>query len=126
MTGARPVYAVVGSGYMGGGIAQSLALSGADVRIADVDIEIARGNRERLVREAEQFVRNAALTYWHETGTCRMGRDEMAVVDSKLKVRGIDGLRVADGSIMPRVTTGNTMAPCMSIGERMAEILKQA
>ncbi|WP_347345220.1 3-hydroxyacyl-CoA dehydrogenase family protein [Microbacterium sp.] len=56
MTGARPVYAVVGSGYMGGGIAQSLALSGADVRIADVDLEIARGNRERLVREAEQFV----------------------------------------------------------------------
>ena len=56
MTGARPVYAVVGSGYMGGGVAQSLALSGADVRIADVDLEIARGNRERLVREAEQFV----------------------------------------------------------------------
>lgn len=56
MTDARPVYAVVGSGYMGGGIAQSLALSGADVRIADVDLEIARGNRERLVREAEQFV----------------------------------------------------------------------
>lgn len=51
----RPVYAVIGSGYMGGGIAQSLALSGADVRIADVDIEVARGNRERLIAEAEQF-----------------------------------------------------------------------
>ncbi|TCJ23590.1 3-hydroxyacyl-CoA dehydrogenase family protein [Microbacterium sp. PI-1] len=51
----RPVYAVVGSGYMGGGIAQSLALSGADVRIADVDIEIARGNRDRLIAEAAQF-----------------------------------------------------------------------
>ncbi|HTN56459.1 MAG TPA: 3-hydroxyacyl-CoA dehydrogenase NAD-binding domain-containing protein, partial [Microbacterium sp.] len=51
----RPVYAVVGSGYMGGGIAQSLALSGADVRIADVDIDIARGNRERLIAEAQQF-----------------------------------------------------------------------
>jgi choline dehydrogenase len=55
-----------------------------------------------------------------------MGRDKMAVVDSQLRVYGIDGLRVADGSIMPRVTTGNTMAPCMIIGERMAEILKQA
>jgi choline dehydrogenase len=55
-----------------------------------------------------------------------MGRDKMAVDDSQLRVRGIDGLRVADGSIMPRVTTGNTMAPCMIIGERMAEILKQA
>lgn len=52
----RPVYAVVGSGYMGGGIAQVLALSGADVRIADVDIEIAQKNRERLIAEAEQFV----------------------------------------------------------------------
>ena len=77
-------------------------------------------------RQMESFVRDAALTYWHETGTCKMGRDKMAVVDSQLRVRGIDGLRVADGSIMPRVTTGNTMAPCMIIGERMAEILKQA
>lgn len=52
----RPVYAVIGSGYMGGGIAQCLALSGVDVRIADVDIEIARQNRDRLIAEAEQFV----------------------------------------------------------------------
>lgn len=73
--------------------------------------------------ELENFIRNGALTYWHQTGTCRMGRDEMAVVDNQLKVRGIENLRVADGSIMPRVTTGNTMAPCMIIGERMAEIL---
>ncbi len=73
--------------------------------------------------ELENFIRNGALTYWHQTGTCKMGRDDMAVVDSRLKVRGIDNLRVADGSIMPRVTTGNTMAPCMIIGERMAEIL---
>jgi choline dehydrogenase len=77
-------------------------------------------------KDMENFIRNAATTYWHETGTCRMGRDELAVVDSKLRVRGIDGLRVADGSIMPRVTTGNTMAPCMIIGERMAAILQQA
>lgn len=77
-------------------------------------------------KDMENFIRDAATTYWHETGTCKMGRDSMAVVDSKLRVRGIEGLRVADGSIMPRVTTGNTMAPCMIIGERMAEILKQA
>ncbi|MGF6272361.1 choline dehydrogenase [Massilia sp. UYP11] len=77
-------------------------------------------------KEMEDFVRNAANTYWHQTSTCKMGRDAMAVVDSKLRVRGIEGLRVADGSIMPRVTTGNTMAPCMLIGLRMAEILKRA
>jgi choline dehydrogenase len=50
----------------------------------------------------------------------------MSVVDSKLKVYGIDNLRIADGSIMPRITTGNTMAPCMVIGERAGEILKAA
>ncbi|MGB4137519.1 MAG: 3-hydroxyacyl-CoA dehydrogenase family protein [Microbacterium sp.] len=54
-TSQRPVYAVIGSGYMGGGIAQSLALSGADVRIADVDLAIAQGNRDRLIAEAAQF-----------------------------------------------------------------------
>jgi choline dehydrogenase len=53
-----------------------------------------------------------------------MGRDSMSVVDGKLKVYGIDNLRIADGSIMPRVTTGNTMAPCVIIGERAAEILR--
>ncbi len=76
--------------------------------------------------ELETFVRNAAGTYFHETCTCRMGRDDMAVVDGRLKVRGIDRLRVADGSIMPEVTTGNTMAPCVVIGERAAELIKPA
>jgi choline dehydrogenase len=60
------------------------------------------------------------VTFWHQVGTARMGRDPMAVVDGRLKVYGIDGLRVADGSIMPRTTTGNTMAPCVIIGERAA------
>jgi choline dehydrogenase len=53
-----------------------------------------------------------------------MGHDAMSVVDGSLKVHGIDNLRIADGSIMPRVTTGNTMAPCVIIGERVAEMLK--
>jgi choline dehydrogenase len=52
-----------------------------------------------------------------------MGTDEMSVVNSKLSVHGIEHLRIADGSIMPFITTGNTMAPCIIIGERMAEIL---
>jgi choline dehydrogenase len=71
----------------------------------------------------EDFVRNAATTYWHETCTAKMGTDELSVVNSKLQVYGIQNLRIADGSIMPRVTTGNTMAPCVIIGERAAEIL---
>jgi choline dehydrogenase len=53
-----------------------------------------------------------------------MGRDSMSVVDAQLKVYGIENLRIADGSIMPRVTTGNTMAPCIIIGERAAEALR--
>jgi choline dehydrogenase len=52
-----------------------------------------------------------------------MGRDEMSVVDGSLRVRGVEGLSIADASIMPRVSTGNTMAPTVVIGERMADIL---
>jgi choline dehydrogenase len=76
-------------------------------------------------RELESFVRDAATTFWHETCTAKMGRDEVSVVDSRLKVYGVENLRIADGSIMPRITTGNTMAPCVIIGERAAEILRR-
>jgi choline dehydrogenase len=72
----------------------------------------------------ENFIRDAAISYWHQTCTAKMGHDAMSVVDGSLKVHGIDNLRIADGSIMPRVTTGNTMAPCVIIGECAAEILK--
>jgi choline dehydrogenase len=74
----------------------------------------------------ENFIRDAASSYWHQTCTAKMGHDAMAVVDGSLKVHGIDNLRIADGSIMPRITTGNTMAPCVVVGERAAEILKIA
>jgi choline dehydrogenase len=76
--------------------------------------------------ELEDFVRNAASTYWHQTCTAKMGRDSVSVVDNNLKVYGIDNLRISDGSIMPRITTGNTMAPCVIIGERASEILQSA
>jgi choline dehydrogenase len=74
--------------------------------------------------ELEDFVRDATITTWHQTCTAKMGRDAMSVVDANLKVYGIEHLRIADGSIMPRVTTGNTMAPCVIIGERAGEILR--
>lgn len=73
--------------------------------------------------ELEHYIRNAAVTYWHQCSTAKMGRDAMSVVDGQLKVYGIEGLRVADASIMPHVTSGNTMAPCVVIGERAAEEL---
>jgi choline dehydrogenase len=74
----------------------------------------------------EEYIRNGALSFWHETSTACMGRDVMSVVDGNLKVYGVENLRIADGSIMPRVTTGNTMAPCVIIGERAAELLQAA
>jgi choline dehydrogenase len=73
--------------------------------------------------DLEAYLRDAAMAFWHQVGTARMGRDPMAVVDGRLKVYGVDGLRVADGSIMPRITTGNTMAPCVIIGERAARAI---
>jgi choline dehydrogenase len=72
----------------------------------------------------DQVVRNSVSTIWHQSCTAKMGRDPMSVVDGHLKVYGIDNLRIADGSIMPRISTGNTMAPCVVIGERCAEILQ--
>lgn len=73
--------------------------------------------------ELENFIRDAATTFFHPSGTCRMGKDDAAVVDAQLRVRGVRHLRVADSSIMPRITTGAPMAPCMVIGERMAQLL---
>ena len=63
-------------------------------------------------------------TAWHQAGTCKMGSDAMAVVDAKLRVHGIDGLRVADASIMPRITSGNTNAPTIMIGEKAADMIR--
>lgn len=77
-------------------------------------------------REMENYVRNGAVTYWHQSCTAKMGRDAMSVVDANLRVYGIENLRVADASIMPRITTGNTIAPCAVIGERAAEIIRTA
>ena len=84
--------------------------------------EVMPGNLKGT--ELKNFVRDAAMSYWHQTCTAKMGRDSMSVVDGQLSVYGVDHLRIADGSIMPRVATGNTMAPCVVIGERAGEILK--
>lgn len=75
-------------------------------------------------QDMEAYLRNGAVTYWHQSCTAKMGRDAMSVVNASLQVYGIDNLRIADASIMPRITTGNTMAPCVVIGERAAEMIK--
>jgi choline dehydrogenase len=73
--------------------------------------------------EWREYVRRFVRGLSHPVGTCKMGVDDMAVVDPQLRVRGVRGLRVADASIMPAVTTGNTNAPSMMIGERAAELI---
>lgn len=69
------------------------------------------------------FIRNSVSTYFHPTSTCRMGHTPMCVVDHELRVHGVDGLRVADASIMPTVTSGNTNAPSVMIGEKAATMI---
>ncbi len=73
--------------------------------------------------ELRHALRERSTSVYHGVGTCRMGVDERAVVGPDLKVRGIEGLRVADASIMPSITGGNTHAPCYMIGEKAAEII---
>lgn len=86
--------------------------------------EAAPGPRKRA--GMIDFIRKSAVTYWHQSCTAKMGRDGMSVVDSELRVYGVEGLRIADASIMPRIPVGNTMAPCVVIGERAADLIRQA
>lgn len=73
--------------------------------------------------DIEGFIRSKCSTLWHPAGTCKIGADDMAVVDPSLKVIGIKGLRVADASVMPTVTSGNTVAACFMIGEKAADMI---
>jgi choline dehydrogenase len=90
-----------------------------DLRIT----EIAPGASQTTDDEILDWVRRAAETTYHPVGTCKMGSDAMAVVDAQLRVHGIAGLRVADASIMPTLTSGNTNAPSIMIGEKAADMV---
>ena len=83
--------------------------------------ELWPGPKVRTGAELEAYVRSHTGSLYHPVGTCRMGRESSAVVDSRLRVRGVDGLRVVDASVMPLIPRGNTNAPTIMIAERAAE-----
>jgi choline dehydrogenase len=70
------------------------------------------------------FIRRHAQTLYHPVGTCAMGAGDDAVVDTELRVRGVEGLRVVDASVMPTVPRGNTNAPTIAIAERAADLIR--
>ena len=88
--------------------------------------ELAPGPALTTNDEILDWVKRAAETTYHPVGTCKMGNDPMAVVDSQLRVHGITGLRVADASIMPTLMSGNTNAPSIMIGEKAADMVLKA
>ena len=87
--------------------------------------ELNPGRQTRSDEELLDFARQKGTTIFHPTSTCRMGQDDKAVVDERLRVRGIDKLRIADGSIMPTVVSGNTNAAIVMIGEKCAAMMLQ-
>ncbi len=85
--------------------------------------EITPGDKAQTDAELDDFIRRACSVTQHPVGTCRMGHDEMAVVDPQLRVHGIEGLRVADASIMPTVPGANTNAAAIMIGEKASDLI---
>jgi choline dehydrogenase-like flavoprotein len=85
--------------------------------------ELNRSATAQTDAEIEGFIRSQADSIYHPVGTCRMGSDEAAVVDATLRVHGIDGLRVIDASVMPRIVGGNTNAPTVMIAEKAADMI---
>jgi len=86
------------------------------------DGEIMPGS-DKTEAELREDLKNRCSTIWHPVGTCKMGYDHMSVVDPKLRVHGVDGLRVADASIMPNIVSGNPNAACVMIGEKISDMI---
>jgi choline dehydrogenase-like flavoprotein len=86
--------------------------------------ELAASAQAQSDEEIERFIRDRADTIYHPVGTCRMGPGESDVVDARLRVKGVTGLRVVDASVMPRIVGGNTNAPTIMIAEKAADMIK--
>jgi choline dehydrogenase len=85
--------------------------------------EYAPGSGAASDADIDRYVRQTSETIYHPVGTCKMGSDPLAVVDDRLRVRGVEGLRVIDASVMPRLVSGNTNAPTIMIAEKGADFI---
>src|SRR5262249_17994152 len=86
-------------------------------------VEFGPGPQATTDAQIDQYLRECAESVYHPVGTCKMGSDDMAVVDDRLRGRGITGLRVVDASIMPTIVSGNTNAPTIMIAEKAADFI---
>lgn len=93
---------------------------------AVIDGEIQPGGPASSLEALKGDIRATCVTHYHPVGTCRMGADAASVVDPALRVRGVDGLRIADASIMPRLVRGSTFAPTVMIAEKAADLIREA
>jgi choline dehydrogenase len=86
--------------------------------------ELGPGAAVTTDREIDDYIRGNSETLYHPVGTCKMGQDELAVVDHELRVHGVEGLRVIDASVMPRLVSGNTNAPTIMIAEKASDLIR--
>ena len=89
-----------------------------------VKYEFMPGPAVQSDEQLRTYIKEWSKTDYHPVGSCSMGQDDMAVVDTQLRVRGLEGLRVIDASVMPRLISGNTQAPSIMIGEKGAAIVR--
>ena len=108
------------------GVKRAREIAAADAMDGYRGQELWPGEDVTTDEEIRDHIRETAHTVYHPVGTCKMGDDDMAVVDDRLRVRGVENLRVVDASIMPTLTSGNTNAPTIAIAEKAADMIRSA